>query len=424
MSDDETSIVDVGLDTRAQSFSLDMDEIDEEIGHLTLSLGENQRQVESSASAMDQLEALAESLESLYDVIAQSQEGANRLTLQVANLRINDAVTKLGLSTESFDPTLDRRSQTTLSLEKIGETLKLIGEKLVQMVKYIWEMFQKFIKWIIGFFDTTEAKAKKLKERAEELKKKGATISILATAPNTSIYDKFQVNGAYQTPSKILGTGSLSDRVMKFYKGTNPTVEAILQEVESGRIFDPQQLSRLGAAIAGSAAHYKVLGGTQTDKGAESILLINDVPGNREMEVHVPSGSARGTTVQMNQLAKLSMIVRPQKKTYPPLKKIEKLSLDEIIKTADDILEIKTEIDSQKVRVEKLGKAKDAAIRASQRASSDLKGDDQERKKHVAAASSYLKRLLLNEMVILKLQQTLVNDALKLCDIYLKQYKK
>lgn len=130
-------------------------------------------EVEGVEEDIEEMEEIAEGMESLRDALAASLEsgGLDTQSAVMTRLALGSYTTRLGLEADKVLPSLEsfggdsgRLSATQVSMESIGETLKKIWAAVRAAV-------ERAIKAISDFFAKIFGATKKVKERAEALRK-------------------------------------------------------------------------------------------------------------------------------------------------------------------------------------------------------------------------------------------------------------
>lgn len=174
-------------------------------------LAEEESELETTDSEVEDSEADVETLESIQLHLQKSLEhgGLDTVSYEMFGLTMNHIYRKYGIEATDVMPSLesfneDNLAQTTVSMEKVGETLSSIKEGATQLIKKLWFQLKKFLSNLknLGFG---------LKKRAQALSKAAGSVNSGMTGTEIKLF----------SAKHLLINGKLPDRsaVVKAYKG-------------------------------------------------------------------------------------------------------------------------------------------------------------------------------------------------------------
>ena len=173
-------------------------------------LAEEESELETTDSEVEDSEADVETLESIQLHLQKSLEhgGLDTVSYEMFGLTMNHIYRKYGIEATDVMPSLesfneDNLAQTTVSMEKVGETLASIKEGATQLIKKLWFQLKKFLSNLknLGFG---------LKKRAQALSKAAGAVNGGMTGSEIKLF----------SAKHLLINGKLPDRsaLIKTYK--------------------------------------------------------------------------------------------------------------------------------------------------------------------------------------------------------------
>lgn len=337
-------------DPRAQSYSLEVDDIDDEMGQLTISMGEDESEFEDSTNALTQLEELAAGLETIHDSLAAAPNGADSLSLRLASHAQQTFARRAGIeiagySAESVGGNVTRKEATELAMESIMGTLKKAYDRFIALMKRIWDAFTSFMANVFQFFFSVKKRLEKLKARALQLKQANATTAGAPLQLPARLQFAFQLKGKPIDPVALVQDGQFVSKIENFGTAYVKYTATVLAELSSfiaetpkftSRAVVPQKLKGLLNAESLITSSFK----GQITRTPGQITSHIDIPGNR---VVVVSSPVMPTFVFNNEtfrkaLTGIRVSVRPFEISAKPQTEIPHVTLDDVITICDESL--------------------------------------------------------------------------------------
>lgn len=174
-------------------------------------LAEEESEIESTDSELEDSDADVETLESIQLHLEKSLEhgGLDTVSYEMFGLTMNHIYRKYGIEVTDVMPSLesfneDNLGQTTVSMEKVRQTMSSITEGATQLIKKLWFQLKKFLSNLknLGFG---------LKKRAQALSKAAGAVNSGMTGTEIKLF----------SAKHLLINGKLPDRstLIKTYKG-------------------------------------------------------------------------------------------------------------------------------------------------------------------------------------------------------------
>lgn len=173
-------------------------------------LAEEESELESTDSEVEDSDADVETLESIQLHLQKSLEhgGLDTVSYEMFGLTMNHIYRKYGIDVAGVIPSLesfneDNLGQTTVSMEKVRQTMSSISEGATQLIKKLWFQLKKFLSNLknLGFG---------LKKRAQALSKAAGSVNSGMTGSEIKLF----------SAKHLLINGKLPDRsaLIKAYK--------------------------------------------------------------------------------------------------------------------------------------------------------------------------------------------------------------
>lgn len=186
-------------------------------------IAEEESEMDATESEAEATDSDIETLESIELHLTKSLEhgGLDTVSYEMFGLTMDHIYRKYGIDSQDVLPSMesfsnDTMGQTTVSMEKVGNTLKTIKEGAVQLLKKLWFQLKKFLSSLknLGF---------SLKKRAQALSKQAATMDSGATGSEIKLF----------SAKHLLINGKLPDRsaLMKAYRNMvngSQSIESVL----------------------------------------------------------------------------------------------------------------------------------------------------------------------------------------------------
>ena len=165
---------------------------------------ETELQVESTAITAVDDEILetntdVETLESiqlvLQNSLANEGVGLNTVSYEMLNINMSHIYRKYGIDSKRVMPSMeafhgDNRVITTVSLEKVSDTLKTIGEGAKELLKKLWFKIKQFMLSLVTLSFGMKKRVAAISKKAESLDKNSESTDIKLYAGNRLHYDK------------------------------------------------------------------------------------------------------------------------------------------------------------------------------------------------------------------------------------------
>lgn len=174
-------------------------------------LAEEEAEIDSTENEAEVTDSDIETLESIQLHLTKSLEhgGLDTVSYEMFGLTMDHIYRKYGIDSQDVLPSMesfsnDAMGQTTVSMEKVGNTLRTIKEGAVQLLKKLWFQLKKFLSNLknLGFG---------LKKRAQALSKQAAAMDSGATGSEIKLF----------SAKHLLINGKLPDHgaLLKTYRG-------------------------------------------------------------------------------------------------------------------------------------------------------------------------------------------------------------
>lgn len=434
----EPTLLPDNLDSRAQSFAPDIDEIDEQMGHLTLSLGEDEESMDSSNNALSQLEELASGLESVRETLADCRGGADSMTLRLAKhahqsfaqrakLDIND------YSVESIGGSISRDAATKLALESITDTIKKAYQRFVAFLTRLWDAFMNFMGRIFEFFRSTSKRLARLKAKALQLKAANAQSSVEELKLPSRLHYAFQVKNRHIDPVALVKDGEYIDRIEKFSEAYVKYTRTVLAEMSEYLKNTPSwRAGELPAKLRALLNPEQLVlssfkGDTERTTGRISSHM--DIPGNKVVTVSALLGYRVATDRDLYKLLNsLKVVVRPYDVPGKPQETIPQLTLDHVVEICDQAIRALAAVDRHQSEVRQLNGERSKILRSaailieSDRGNVDL--NPSLKNNILIAISRYVRGTLATSAAWMNLQRKIIMNVGDVAFIATRQYGK
>lgn len=424
-------------DQRAQSFALDSDEIDEEIGHLTLSLGEDESELEESGDALSQLEELASGLESVAAVLEDNPNGADSMTLRFAKQAHISFAKRVEnetpvYATESIGGSVSRKEATQLALETIGESLKNAYQKFVAFVKRMWDAFIGFIDTIFHFFHSSKGRIERVKAKALKLKQANVQSRVTELQLPSRLHYAFQVKNRHIDPVKLVEDGQFVSKIQQFAeayaKYSTKLVSELSNWLPKSNWWDERV--RLSPSLLGALNPEQLITSSFQGEASRSPTLFAkhmDIPGNRVVTVSTPLvGRVENNKQFKEALTGMKVKVRDYEVEGKPQETIPQLTLDNVITICDEASRCLTVASKYDAELKRLNGERAKLLRSvgilleMKHGSIELHGNL--RNEIVKSISQYIRQTLGIGATWINLMRRIVLSAADVAYLSLKQY--
>ena len=139
-------------------------------------LVEEESEMDSTDLEDEAAESDIETLESIQLHLAKSLEygGLDSVSFEMFGLTMDHIYRKYGIASQDVLPSMesfsnDTLGQTTVSMEKVRDTLRSVKEGAVQLIKKLWFQLKEFLKGLFTFNLTAKKRASALIKAAREL---------------------------------------------------------------------------------------------------------------------------------------------------------------------------------------------------------------------------------------------------------------
>ena len=218
---------------------------DETVEAEELAVDEASDEVTEEIEATEDLEQAEETLESIYAVLKDakdsgrgiSQESARFMSIAIDGIRIRGqrlGVDAVGVpSFESFGRSSRQQSNTELSLEGVGDTLKAIWEWIKTQIK---KLVAKIKNWYLKVLDA----APRLKKRAEAIKKKadGTSGSTDESTVEISVHRQLHINKKAESPENSKKALTTAAEIIKQALSKTDTLTKAVDEAIDALVTD------------------------------------------------------------------------------------------------------------------------------------------------------------------------------------------
>lgn len=335
-------------DPRCQSYDLQVDEIDDEMGQLTISMGEDESDLEDSSNALTQLEELAAGLEDVYASLESNPHGADSLSLRLAQhahatFARRARIEVAGYSAESVGGAQTRRDATRLAMESISETLKKAYQNFITFMKRLWDAFQRFMTGVFQFFFSTQKRFEKLKARALAMKQAGAKDTGQPLKLPARLQYAFQIKNKPVDPLALVQDGQFVSKIENFGTAYIKYTSMVLSELSgfvatTSRYRNMVQIpDKLRGLLDAETLITKSFQGN-VERAPNETRSHVDIPGNRVITISSPTPPPRiNTAVELRRsLTGIQVRVRPYEIEGKPQTEIQHISLDDVVTICDE----------------------------------------------------------------------------------------
>ena len=139
-------------------------------------LVEEESEMDSTDLEDEAAESDIETLESIQLHLAKSLEhgGLDSVSFEMFGLTMDHIYRKYGIASQDVLPSMesfsnDALGQTTVSMEKVRDTMRSVKEGAVQLIKKLWFQLKEFLKGLFTFNLTVKKRASALIKAAREL---------------------------------------------------------------------------------------------------------------------------------------------------------------------------------------------------------------------------------------------------------------
>lgn len=139
-------------------------------------LVEEESEMDSTDLEDEAAESDIETLESIQLHLAKSLEhgGLDSVSFEMFGLTMDHIYRKYGIASQDVLPSMesfnnDALGQTTVSMEKVRDTMRSVKEGAVQLIKKLWFQLKEFLKGLFTFNLTAKKRASALIKAAREL---------------------------------------------------------------------------------------------------------------------------------------------------------------------------------------------------------------------------------------------------------------
>lgn len=139
-------------------------------------LVEEESEMDSTDLEDEAAESDIETLESIQLHLAKSLEhgGLDSVSFEMFSLTMDHIYRKYGIASQDVLPSMesfsnDALGQTTVSMEKVRDTMRSVKEGAVQLIKKLWFQLKEFLKGLFTFNLTAKKRASALIKAAREL---------------------------------------------------------------------------------------------------------------------------------------------------------------------------------------------------------------------------------------------------------------
>lgn len=292
-------------------------------------IAEEESEIDSTESEAETTESDIETLESIQLHLTKSLEhgGLDTVSYEMFGLTMDHIYRKYGIDSQDVLPSMesfsnDALGQTTVSMEKVGNTLRTIQEGAVQLLKKLWFQLKKFLSSLknLGF---------SLKKRAQALSKQAGAMNSGATGSEIKLFSAkhLLINGKLPDRSALIkayremanGSQSMQSVLGSYINSTNSMVNDVLNskaDSESDR-------EKVIAAVNRSSEDFKNLNKLLVFKDAQ--FEVVKIEGKDNMQLQLMS-------------AKLKTNKAPERGTDSEGYKINPMSAGEVKEMADLII--------------------------------------------------------------------------------------
>lgn len=301
-------------------------------------LAEEDSELASLDSEAESSDNDIETLESIQLHLEKSIEhgGLDTVSYEMLNVTMDHIYRKYGFSAANVLPSMesfndDNLGQTTVSMEKVSDTLKTVKEGATQLIKKLWFQLKEFLKGMFTFSASVrkraEAVAKQAKAKAssETPKEPIKIYNARKLAIDGKIPDKSALIAAYKKTTS--GTLTLNG-VLKAYMDAN--ADLIRHAVDNSTGMDVTKFESLNNAV---------------ENAGKRFIALNDsfVFGNAQFNAVVYGGEANQHAVQG---VEFKYEKSPERGSDSENYKTQALSTSEISDVCKNIIQCCNEIDS------------------------------------------------------------------------------
>jgi len=384
-------------------------------------------ELDGDQAANDEAVESKEALESLVDVMHDSlgNGGMSKGEARMMQLHVDHIVSRVGIADarrlpamESYGVSSSRIGATKLAMEGVGEQIKKIWDAIVEAIK-------KAKQWIIDNFNKYFGAAEKLQKRAKAIKDRGSKLSGKAKeakVKSSSLVKALHIAG--KVDNVAAGIETVSVVVTKtFTRVTNHS----LKETEKliAGLEDDGKVATMSVTAAASNVGDDVYGAPGQDMVYQR---GEEMPGGFAVVERAPSKAATGAEA-LELYSRQEVIVKPfnPKANAPTNEELPTLDGATIVKIATSVEKISDAIVGGRATEKKLTEALDKAVRAAEKHSKAVEGEEDAEKKKTARslqkATGNLTKVLVGSVAsVVGYAGRASSSALNYCELSLKQY--
>lgn len=222
-------------------------------------LAEEESEIELTDNEVESNDNDIETLESIQLHLEKSLEhgGLDTVSYEMLNVAMDHIYRKFGFGAASVLPSMesfndDSLGMTTVSMEKVSDTLKTVKEGAAQTIKKLWFQLKEFLKGLFTFNLT-------VKKRAAAIGKAAASTNTESTPQEIKLYNAKYLTIGGKVPekgalisgySKMASSGpEISKMLVERSKLLGQLITEIINTVDKGEDASTEAIERMTAGI-------------------------------------------------------------------------------------------------------------------------------------------------------------------------------